>query len=207
MRAEWLGSAVIAMAWACSESVSTDPTPDAGPAETRAPLRMKKYDQLEAELTRILDLEPGQLCREVDGPPCASEVHRLVLGGADALHANVYDPDPEPGPTTPLAWDRVVLATCRNRVQADLKTEGRAGLFRAVSVDDAGRIDPNSPAVQLALETLARRAWLRDLTDAERTALTDAYAEFESDGRPDPAVRWGASVCAAVLSSREFVFY
>jgi hypothetical protein len=197
---------VLALALACDEG---NPPPDetADRAPESGPLRIKKFDQLQAELDRILELEPEQRCTELGVASCAGEVHRLVLGGPDAYGVQVYRADPEPGPTTPLAWDRVVLGSCRNRVEADLDGDGVGRLFRAVSLDDAGRVDPKEPAVTLAIETLYRRALLRPVTESELQRIREAYRAFETDGRPNPAVRWGSAVCAAVLGSREFVFY
>lgn len=189
---------------ACASETDETPPPTTEPVPT-APLRMKKFDQLQAELVRVLRAEPQHLCQELDSVFCASEAHRLVLGGPDAYGAQVYEADPNPGPTTPLAFERTVLATCRRRVEADLKQDGVGGLFRAVELDEGEGLDPESPAVRLAIQTLYRRALLREPTQGELERITAAYGAFESG--PEPAVRWGSSVCAAVLSSREFVFY
>lgn len=182
--------------------------PDTGPAvsATRR-LRFKRFDQLQLELERVLALGPTEVCRELDRFDCTSDVHRVALGGSDPYLANVYEPASEPPLNAPLAWERVVLTACAERVDRDLASPTEAAWLKEVDVDQTGALDPASPAVEHAVRTIYREGLLRDPSGEEVGAWRDEYRSIADAGAEHPARSWARVLCGAVLTSGEFVFY
>ena len=185
------------------------PPPDLGPPPPAAarPLQFKKFDQLREELARILELEAESVCRELGRYSCTDEAHRVVLGGAKAIEGNIYWGDPSPGPTTPIAFERVVLAACRRRAELEVASVRESRAFFEVVEVEHGTLDPEDPKVTSAMQQLYRRGLLRDPTPAEVEAMEALYADIEAVNQLDPAMTWFQAVCAGVLSSTEFAFY
>jgi len=185
------------------------PPPDLGPPPPAAsrPLQFKKFDQLREELARVLELDGSSVCTELGRFSCTDEAHRVVLGGAKAIGGNIYWGDPSPGPTTPVAFERVVLAACRRRAELEVSgvAESRA-FFEVVNVEE-GALDPRHPQARSAMRKLYRRALLRDPTAAEVEAMDALYDEIAAVNELDPGMTWFQTVCAGVLSSTEFAFY
>lgn len=191
-------------------TADASPPTDVGSPPVTAPrsFRFKRFDQLQGELERVLALAPNEVCRELDRFDCATDVHRVALGGSEPYFANVYDPAAEPPLNMPLAWERVVLTACAHRVDRDLDDPGEAAWLTEVVIDGDGRLDPSASATEDAVRRLYREAFLRNPTDAELAGWLDAYRQIEAeepDGRP--ARSWARALCAAVLTSGEFVFY
>lgn len=171
-------------------------SPDAGPVGPVSPrlLQFKKFDQIEHGLARILDLELDEVCVELGRYPCTREAHRVVLGGSKGHLANIYTGDPDPGPTTPLAAERVVLAACGLRVERD------RGLKADAILADADRVHAFEDA-EPGLERLYHRALLRPITERERAAFS---AAFDDAADADTFLR---AACAGVLTATEFLLY
>lgn len=198
---------------------ATAPPPDAGPPDAVAPpdsgepvasparrLRFKRFDQLRLELQRVLSLPEGEVCNELDRFGCAEEVHRVALGGTDPYFANVYVPAAEPPLNAPLAWERVALTACAERVDRDVADPDAAAWLVDVELDPQGQIDPSAPPVTAAVRSLYREALSREPSVEELQAWRDAYVDLESSELA-PARAWARLVCGAVLTSAEFVFY
>ncbi|NJK90292.1 MAG: hypothetical protein HC923_13505 [Myxococcales bacterium] len=189
-----------------------DGDPDLGGADiaayTRGPrLKFKRFDQLRLDIARVLDLPADALCREVDRFDCFQEVHRVALGGSKPYFANVYEPAREPQINGPLALERVVLSACALRVQQDLASRDEAFWLRGPAIDGSGRLDVEIFEVEAWIRAITRSALVRDVTTSEVEAWIDAYREIESTGVPRPAEAWARALCAATLTSAEFVFY
>ncbi len=169
-------------------------------------LRFKRYDQLKLELQRVLGLEASEVCNELDRFDCAGDVHRVALGGAKPYLTNVYEMAKEPPLPAPLAWERVVLTACAERVDRDLAAPAEAAWLTGLQVDGDGALDAESDAVGLAIDTLYKRALLREPTETERQEWRDNVLTVAATGE-DSGRRWARILCAAVLSSTEFVVY
>jgi len=181
---------------------------DAGPLpETAArSLRFKRFDQLSRELQRVLALDADEVCRELDRFDCTSEVHRVALGGSQPYFANVYARAREPELNAPLAWERVVLTACAERVDRDFDDLDGAAWLEGLEVDADGHVEPESPAVENAIRTLYREGLLRDPTTMEVADWRQAYRGLEAS-EEQPARAWSRLLCAAVLTSGEFILY
>jgi hypothetical protein len=195
------------------------PTPDAGAPDVVAPpdvggpvatparrLRFKRFDQLRRELERVLSLAPAEVCNELDRFDCTHEVHRVALGGTDPYFANVYAPAAEPPLNAPLAWERVVLTACAERVDRDLADPEAASWLAGVEIDDNGRLDPASAPATAVIRALYREALARNPSTDDLEQWREAYADLET-AELMPARAWARLVCGAVLTSAEFVFY
>ncbi|MEM6369435.1 MAG: hypothetical protein AAGD10_04930 [Myxococcota bacterium] len=185
------------------------PPPDLGPLPPAAsrPLQFKRFDQLREELGRILDLPAASVCVELGRYSCTDDAHRVVLGGAKAIGANIYWGDSVPGPTTPVAFERVVLSACAQRAQLEVEMppDNRAFLVAAELVD--GGLDPRSTGAMEAVHRLFRGGLLREANSVELEAAVQIYDEISAVNRLDPAMTWFQAICAGVLSSTEFAFY
>lgn len=190
-----------------AEPPEVGPSPDARPPAARVAsnLRFKRFDQLRLELQRVLALEADEVCQELDRFDCTHDVHRVALGGSDPYLANVYARAAQPPLNAPLAWERVVLTACAERVDRDLAEPEAASWLKEIEIDAAGQLDPASAAVVTAVRTLYREALLRDPAEAELDAWRSAYADLENEAAPGRS--WARLVCGAVLTSAEFVFH
>ena len=88
----------------------------------RGNLRFKGPERLANDFAAALDLRPSDVCNELGQYPCATFVHNVALGGVDPYGPGLYEPSGITAVTTPLAVERMALAACTRRVDADLTT-------------------------------------------------------------------------------------
>ncbi|MCK6549457.1 hypothetical protein L6R52_26695 [Myxococcota bacterium] len=199
-------------------SVSTDDggttiTPDSGvmaqefPQSSKAALRFKRNDRLQADFAQALGLEPGALCNELGQYSCTHYVHTIGLGGVDPYVLGIREPLDVTTITTPLAVERVALAGCQQRVTQDLANGAGAVIFRDLGVDENGALDPDAPAVAAAIDTLYKRAVLRPARPSEVAHLVQLYRDVEGTNQPGPARDWAILACFSVLTTMEALFY
>jgi hypothetical protein len=203
-----------------------DPAPDAGPVDAGAGdagstepadgglarsakgnLRFKGDVRLTIDYALALELPFDQVCNELGQYPCSYFVHAVALGGVDPYGKGLYEGQGVTGVTAPMVVERVALAGCLKRVDLDLATPASAVIFRSLPVTAGKLTNPNGSEVRLALTNLVQRAWLRDPTQAELTALIALNADLEASGVTNPAKTWMQAACFAVFSSAEAVFY
>jgi hypothetical protein len=181
--------------------------PQVPPASPKANVRFKNGARLRQELTRILGIHPGELCKELDKFDCFA-THTIVLGNAEAFNAGLYEPLPSTTATTPLAIDRVMLAACHQRVELDLKDPERAIVFAGLEIGDGKLTDVNAPAVEQVIDRLYQRALSRRVAPSEVAHHRDLYASIEAKGlNQTPAKDWATLSCYAVLTSLEMLFH
>ena len=168
---------------------------------TRNDLQWKRALVLQRDLLRALELSEDELCKELGTFDCVKQVHLVSLGGHDALESAIYNSLPAPLATTPVAVDRVVLAGCTHRVDAD--AAGEAKVFGELDLKaDAPAAD--DPAVESTITTLYRRLLARDPIEAEVEKL--ATLVVDEEGNPVSATDFAKLACYAVGTTTEFLF-
>jgi hypothetical protein len=126
-------------------------------------------------------------------------LHVMSLGGNNPFLGEQFDPLAEPGLTTPVAVDRVVLSACGERVRLDVA--GPARVFTSVDLS-ALTVRRDSAGVREQVTTLYRRILARDPEPAEVDALLSML-----DGEPAmKATDFARLACYAIASSTEFIF-
>jgi hypothetical protein len=158
------------------------------------------------DFSRALDLEPTHLCRELNRYDCVSFVHPISLGGVAAYEAGIYEPLAQTAITAPMVADRLALATCANRLAADLANPAQGLIWRIAPPD--GRIDPTADEPVASVRRLYERILLRHPTPAEIAHHQQLYRDIDASGESAlPAADWAVLSCFVVLSSVESLFY
>jgi hypothetical protein len=168
---------------------------------TRSSLQWKRYATFENDLTRALDLPPGELCNEFGTSPCIRGVHLGPLGGHD-VRTGLLESPPEPLVTTPSVVERVVLSACLARVNKD-RAETTA-VFGGVDLK-ASAPSPASDQNKALVTSFIRRFLARDPSGEELDVLGTLATGPGGDARP--ASVFATSVCVALGSMTEFLFF
>jgi hypothetical protein len=170
-------------------------------------VRFKRNIRLTTDFAIALGLPFDTFCQELGQYSCTLLVHPLALGGTDPYNSGLYEPLPFTGATSPIVIDRVALNGCLQRVTADLADPSTALIYKGITVDGAGKMDPTQQPVADAVTQLYQRIMLRNPTSAETEHLRQLYRDIEATGKPQPAQNWMTLSCFSVLSSVESVFY
>lgn len=174
----------------------------------KANVRFKGPQRLLNDFAAALGLPADTVCKELGQYDCANFVHPLALGGVDPYGRGVYEKPPATGVATPIVVERIALAGCITRVNADLAQPGTAVIFKGVTLDGTGKLaDANGAAVKDAITQLYQRAILRDPTDGEVAGLVQLAHDIEALNGAQPGKDWMKAACLSVLSSTESVFY
>lgn len=97
-------------------------------------------------------------------------VHALSLGANDPFLGETFEPLREPGVTTPLALDRMVLSACGTRVALD--AAGPPKVFTHLDLKSMV-VTAESPGLREEFENLYRRLLARDARPDEVDALLE----------------------------------
>ncbi len=180
--------------------------PELPPTSDKAALKLKAGIRFRNDVAQALGLG-DDFCLELGRYDCAP-IHYIVMGGADAFLSGQYEPLPETTATSPLAFDRVAVAGCLERVAMDFEDPSAATIFIELPIDAQGRLtDPESEAVQASITRLYRKGLARNPSEVETQALIDFAGEVEQTGSEEPAKEWATLSCYAVLTSMENIFY
>lgn len=209
-------AAVVALGAACPARMMEPPppvvvimeTPDAGGVATsaRGNLRFKGPERLTNDFAAALSIPVTDLCAELGQYPCAA-VHTIALGGVDPYGKGLYETPGITAVTTPLVVDRVAWSACAKRVELDLVSPSSAVLFRSVPMTGPKLTNPEGGEVAAVIGLLTQRALQRDAYANEVARYVKLAKDIEASGNAEPARAWMQSVCFAVLSSAESVFY
>jgi len=200
------GVAILAASLAfggCGDDDGTEPEAPAADevaASTRNNLVWKRYNVIERDLSRALELAPEELCQELGTFGCIREAHLVTLGGHDPIHQGLYEPLAEPLVTTSLALDRIALSACRVRVDLDRTTPV---VFTALDLDGPAP-DAESEAFSQTVESLYRRLLSRDPLATEVDVIADLLVD-EQGGRVSSA-DFAQLACFVVTTTTEFLF-
>lgn len=225
MRSLILTLVTVWLATACGPGLTAQPPPAPPdpplvvdpPVGARDNLRWRTGWAYQQHLMQALALPEAQVCNELGLLPCvtrpASErpfrgeniptgtavPHLVALGGNDPFDQSHYVASHTPGATTPVAVDRVALAACDARVEAD--RAGTAVVFTAV--DFAGA-SVDAAAAAATATTLFSRFHLRDAT-ADEIAGIQSLTTDDAAAVVAPA-DFAVAACFAVASLSESVF-
>ena len=200
----------------CSGHDESLPAPP--PATTSAPtdvaqshkanMRFKRDLRLRNDFAAALELDPDDLCNELDRYSCTDVAHRVALGGVQPYDLGIVEPAAATGATTPLVVERIALAACSERVDRDLSAPASAVIFADLPVDAGGAIaDIGHASVAGALQRLYRRALQRNPSSGELDHLRGFYSDVAARTPDDAARKWATLSCFVVLTSMESLFY
>lgn len=192
---------------ACGGDPEIEP-PTETPTSPTANVKIKNGQRLQRELSRTLDLAPGEICNELGRFDCFG-IHSVVLGNTDAFGSGLYKPLPETTSTSPIAVERLILSGCTQRADADLDNPATAVLFGALELNaDGGLADLDADSVSQTIDGLYQRALSRRAKDTEIDHLKQLYRDIEASGRSQtPARDWATLGCFSVLTTMEALFY
>lgn len=208
-------TSLLAMATGCPGRIIEPPvppivvdTPDAGSLarSARGNLRFKGPERLQADFAAALELLPADVCTELGQYQCATFVHNVALGGVDPYGPGLYESSGITAVTTPLVIDRLAWSACTKRVDLDLATPANAQVFRGVPLANGKLTNPEGQEVSSLIVDLTRRGLARDPYANEVARYVKLAKDLEATSA-QPARAWMQSVCFAILSSAESVFY
>ncbi|MEM6994588.1 MAG: hypothetical protein AAF721_29000 [Myxococcota bacterium] len=182
----------------------TDDGPPPPPTSPTANVRFKGPKQLRNDFARALSLPPDELCFELGDLSCTDDVHAVTLGGVEPDALGIYEPAKTSTATTPIAVDRIALAACGRRVDADF---AGAPVIFDVPLSGAALADVDGAEVTSAVTDLYRRILLRDPTAAELDLVRGLYTDVAATASDQPARDWAVASCFAVLTTMESLFY
>ena len=145
---------------------------------------------------------PDAVCKELGQYSCTGRVHLVALGGNDPFNKSQYEPLQQPMPTTPIAMDRVALAACTARVNAD--AAGAPVVFAGFDLS-ADRVDPSLDSFGNTADILAKRLLARALRPDELGILKDLATD--DAGAPVPAHDVAVLMCFTMATLTETVLY
>ena len=79
----------------------------------------KRTPIIEQNLSRALQIEPENLCYEIDTLSCFETVHDFSLGNHDPIEKGQMEGLANPSQSTAISLDRVVLLACQNGLAKD----------------------------------------------------------------------------------------
>jgi hypothetical protein len=190
----------------CSNNDQTMEPPGLA-VSTRGNLRFKGPERLNADVAAALELSPDAVCTELGMYQCTALVHNVALGGVEPYGTGLYEPPGVTSATTPLVVERIAWAACTRRVDTDLANAATAVIYKGLPLNGARLANPDGDEVRGVITQLTQRALQRDPSETELARYTQLAKDIEATGNAEPARGWMQSVCFAVLSSAEAVFY
>lgn len=172
----------------------------------KSALKLKRTRILRNYLAKVLALQPQALCLELGSLPCADVVHAVNLGGMDAYGNAQYLTPKYLSVASPIALDRIVMASCATRASLDLVNPKQGVIFKDLLLTPDGRISKNDAFYQ-SIQRLYERALLRPARSDEVAALEKLYVDIYEKEPIGAARNWALLTCYVVLSSLEAVFY
>ena len=183
-----------------SAPTEAEPPTDVWTPATRADLRMKRWRQLSQDLSGALQLQTDELCRETGNFDC-NEIHVVPLGGV-SIDNGLYAPIEGASVTTGLAIERVLLSACWKRLQRDMDPDQSAVVFTEIPLEST-TLDDEAADAQSTI--LWQRVLARDPTPEELAAARRLHPGIIDDGGRN--AEWALSLCVALGTSSEFLFY
>jgi hypothetical protein len=176
---------------------------EAAPASTDPRIKFKDGERYLRDLSETFEIPRDEICRELSRYDCSNKAFRIVLGGVDPYDARVMQPLDQATLASPIAFDRVALQVCANRVARDRADPAKALLFKSA----AGR--PDRAWRDALTDRLYDRILRRDASVAERDRMAAFLQGVE--GRTGRSARGQSEqtllACFALASSAEAAFY
>ena len=187
-----------------TEAAAAEPAPVAS-VDPR--VKFKDGDRYLRDLANALEIPRESVCLELGQYDCFSDAFRIVLGGVEAANLLVNEPLEVEALTAPIAYDRLALNVCTNRVDLDVSNPGSAVLFK--SADDGGPRKPGHAWLEQTANGIYASILRRDPAPAETAQLVAFYDEIAANAERDETASrdWTVLSCFAVASSMEAIFY
>ncbi|HEY4223695.1 MAG TPA: hypothetical protein VGO62_20200, partial [Myxococcota bacterium] len=167
-------------------------------------LRWKRAAAVQADLEKALALDDNSVCSEVGlAGTCFSLIHLVPLGGNDPVKGGLYKPLAEPGVTSSLSFDRVVLSACGIRADAEFLSAVPKVVFTNIDFS-APSLSHDDPAVAADIKNLYHRLLAREPTADEVTQV--ARLADDVNGAPVPPRDFAKMACYTVATTSEFLF-
>lgn len=176
---------------------------DTAPASPDPRVKFKDGERYLRDLAESLEIPRKEICLELSRYDCADKAFRIVLGGVDPYDIRIMQPLEQASLASPIAFDRVALQVCSNRVARDKADPATAVLFKPA----AGR--PDAAWRGALADRLYDRILRRDADAGERQRMTAFLEGLEprtgrsAKGQADQTVL----ACFALASSAEAAFY
>ncbi|MDB4985173.1 MAG: hypothetical protein JWN04_351 [Myxococcaceae bacterium] len=171
---------------------------------TRSSLQWKRHAALESDLSQALELTPDEVCNEFGKDPCIRSVHLSPLGGHNPFTTGLLESSAEPLVTTSTVVERVVLSACIARREKDRALGATGVVFGGLDLNGVAPA-PDDAATRALVGDLYKRFLARDAEPVELDAL--AALARDEQGAAVKADDFAATVCMAVGSSSEFLFF
>lgn len=172
-------------------------------SSTRSNLQWKRYAAFESDLASALALPKDKLCAELGRASCVRNVHLTPLGGHDPFATGLLEPSVEPLATTPTVVERVVLSACSAKVAVDAR-EKSSEVFGGLALAQPAPA-PTDTQNRALVSAMYRRLLARDADESELSLL--AQLALDELGKPVSGRDFALSVCVAVGTSTEFIFF
>lgn len=170
----------------------------------KADLRWKRSAQLQNDLMQALSLDPTLVCSELGlAGTCFNLIHQVPLGGNDPVKSGLYKPIDQPGITTPLSTDRVVLSACGLRADAESINALPKVVWKNIDFTKA-KLDHADPAIATDVTNLYHLMLAREPTPDELTLV--ASLADDVNGVPVPPRDFAKMACYAVATTTEAMF-
>jgi hypothetical protein len=190
----------------CSKSANNEAAPTPTPpaqqqgVSSKNRVRFKGGVQIASNLAGGLQLERGEVCKELGAYDCASVAHSITLGGVEPYVKTIYSPIDQQRVSTSNAVERMALSACSTRVQRDFSNTGSAILFKDLQAGSA----PTETAVAEVATRLYQKLLGRNASKAEIAALVGFASEFKTES--EPAKSFALYACFSVATSEEALF-
>lgn len=150
------------------------------------------------DLVQGLQLEAGQVCKELGSFDCVDDAHLITMGGVEPERLGIDKPLAEVPVSAPIAFDRVAISACSQRLELD--RQGTPVVFGPVlDADDAESRAEVS-------RTLVKRLLGREATEAQVEGLVGLY-DTVAPLSSSPVDDWSVGACVVVATSVEALFY
>ena len=165
----------------------------------------KRTDLLKRTLAQALDLDQQQLCLELDRYRCFDYVHQYSLGGHNAEDLGQFQGQPGPSITSAVAFERVMLISCQNRVEQDQLIADPKGRYFS-HLDLTAKVkDLSEQSITLQAQDLYQRFFQRLPNPQEEEILLNMTRNPILQELP--VSRLAQLLCFSVGSQAEFLFF
>lgn len=176
---------------------------EAAPTSPDPRVKFKDGERYLRDLAESLEIPRSEICLELSRYDCADKAFRIVLGGVDPYEIRIMQPLDQASLASPIAFDRVALQVCSNRVAKDRADPATAVLFKPA----AGRPDADWRAA--LTDRIYDRILRRDADAGERQRMAAFLEGLEARTGRSPKGQADQTVlaCFALASSAEAAFY
>ena len=112
----------------------SDPTASTRPFVQPENLVWKRYRAFETTMMQALELPKNRVCNELGQFSCIDVVHLTLLGGNEPFVNGQHERAERPTVLTPVAVERVVLASCTERLNLDKSNAGQKVVFKQIDL-------------------------------------------------------------------------